>query len=632
MRKTQQKIIEKAKKKNLQSNVINMLSDEKYSVAILKDIYDFYSYHKEEIDNPDVYFEIQDFFAKICNDANNGILYGYMFCRFSINNILWIKEQYDKGIFGADDVIQLSYIHTNLYKMDFDKIIEFFHSRKNMLKSFPEYDNIDMLWISLCNLYSKSPAIPLESLINIEANVLKSGKIDLKKNEIYIIVNNTQFIFQEETEKYMLGGLKPLFKEIRKYYDSRYEKAYSNYYNDYNFYYYCYPDTQTVNSIKQIIEMFPDLSGDGRASREIIFDAVDPEPYSISCKSSATGISIEFKAYSRYKITNKKIIVDKQNYSVQILFTYDFKCFLYNTRLRRWVPITLSQIASLYRFDFWKNVFNSYTNIVSGKGMVWKDLKKSLNDGSGLPPLTVNDILSFRTKKDMMLSMYKKSDIINWNKKDLYIGYLTMKAISRVRESDRNILTDYVNKNDLSLPQNHIDINVNKLLSQVILSRLKSYNKNFDENEAICVINDYLSMSKDLNRKISLSFHSPNSLQEAHDEVMIIHRDKHTEKVKIPVKTKFAQLRKLLPDEFEWIKTRRRLIKEGVDMHHCVTSYANKINQDRCAIYSIVYENKRYTIEFSCNKNVFYIAQIRGKYNSGCPEAVRQYVKSFLAS
>lgn len=627
MRKTQQKIIERAKKINLPSNIIDMLSDEKYSIATLRNIYDFYYYHREETDNPEIYFEIQDFFMEIHDRTYRGTL----FYRFSISNILWIKEQYKKGIFSVDDVAQLSYIHVNLYQLDFEKTLAFFHERKEMLKSFPEYDNADILWVSLCCLYFKFPAVPLESLINIEANVLKSGKIDLK-DEIYIIINKTGNIFQEEAEKYLTRDLKPLLEEIERHYEFRCQDFYSYHYNDRNFYCRCYPDTRTVDSIKQIMKLLPELSEE--KFRKMTLEAVDPKPYAISVKSSMTGVSIEFKTYGLYKMVGEKILLDKQEDLVKILFTYDCHCFLYNTRLKRWVPITLSQIAALYHYGFWKDVFNSYADIATQKGMVWKDIKKSLNDGSGMPPLTANDVLFFRTKKDMMLSMYKKSDIINWNRKDLYTGYLAMKAVLRVRESDKNILLDYVNKNELSFSQARIDVNVNNLLSQVILSRLKQYGKDFDEEDTAQMLRDYLFMSKDLHRKISLSFHSPVSLQEAHDEVMILHRDKHTEKVKIPAKTKFTRLRKLLPDEFEWITSRRRLITEGVEMHHCVASYAHKINQDKCAIYSVMYKNKRYTIEFLYNKDkdTYYVAQIQGKYDSGHPKAVRKYVESFLAA
>lgn len=82
------------------------------------------------------------------------------------------------------------------------------------------------------------------------------------------------------------------------------------------------------------------------------------------------------------------------------------------------------------------------------------------------------------------------------------------------------------------------------------------------------------------------------------------YRSKHTPKIEIPKKSKFLELKKILPKEpFEWITTRRRIILEGEEMHHCVASYAERINRDTCAVYSFIYpENqKRYTIEFHAN-------------------------------
>lgn len=82
---------------------------------------------------------------------------------------------------------------------------------------------------------------------------------------------------------------------------------------------------------------------------------------------------------------------------------------------------------------------------------------------------------------------------------------------------------------------------------------------------------------------------------------------KQTPVVKITKETKFKLLRKILPPEFEWIKTRKRLIEETVMQHHCVWSYADKINKDKCQIYSYVDEDgKRYTLEFVIKrKNMF---------------------------
>lgn len=52
----------------------------------------------------------------------------------------------------------------------------------------------------------------------------------------------------------------------------------------------------------------------------------------------------------------------------------------------------------------------------------------------------------------------------------------------------------------------------------------------------------------------------------------------------VPKNSRFKDLK--LPSEFEYITTKKRLVKETAVQHHCVWSYTNSINKDRCAIYS----------------------------------------------
>ena len=96
----------------------------------------------------------------------------------------------------------------------------------------------------------------------------------------------------------------------------------------------------------------------------------------------------------------------------------------------------------------------------------------------------------------------------------------------------------------------------------------------------------------------------------------------------------FRKLRRLLPeDEFEWIKTRKRIVEEGYYMRHCVASYAKNVNNDSCAIYSFIYPKtgKRYTIEFSKRNERYVMDQIQSKCNRGASQEVKDYINNFLA-
>ena len=105
---------------------------------------------------------------------------------------------------------------------------------------------------------------------------------------------------------------------------------------------------------------------------------------------------------------------------------------------------------------------------------------------------------------------------------------------------------------------------------------------------------------------VRLSVKTADALVKLHDEVALV-SNMSDGRVSVPKDTVFKKLRKILPTEFEWIKTRKRLNKESLMMGHCVWSYGDEINKDKCAIYSFIDEEgkystegcrKRYTLEF----------------------------------
>ena len=67
---------------------------------------------------------------------------------------------------------------------------------------------------------------------------------------------------------------------------------------------------------------------------------------------------------------------------------------------------------------------------------------------------------------------------------------------------------------------------------------------------------------------------------EEHDKLSNRLREQKTPVIKIPKDSRFKKLK--LPKEFEEIKTKKRIIEESRIQHHCVWSYADKINHDEC--------------------------------------------------
>ena len=229
---------------------------------------------------------------------------------------------------------------------------------------------------------------------------------------------------------------------------------------------------------------------------------------------------------------------------------------------------------------------------------------------------------------------YKHADFVNWNKCNIAWGYLLMKLFPQVTTESRNMLLNM--KYDY-LSDDPMDKNVQSFMYDFILDRLdpSSYpvvnGKKINREHMFIIVCDYVRSCKTTKRKINLCFTSGKKLAEAHDDMQVIIRSKYTPKIKIKSNSKFNNLRKLLPDDFEQIKTKRRIVEEGVKMHHCVASYASLVNSDTCAIYSLVYEDKRYTIEFRSNKKKYVIRQLYGVCDSEASKEVWNYVNSFIA-
>lgn len=306
----------------------------------------------------------------------------------------------------------------------------------------------------------------------------------------------------------------------------------------------------------------------------------------------------------------------------------------YNNRL---VPLPIKKVISFinhfpFEFTFGKELLNYIFSFYRNINPFVNDIENTIKqDKFFILPLTFNELLQYYSKKDFFVNKYKISSSINinWNKRDMNVSYLIIKSWNMVVPEHRNKLLQIKN-----LPTSY------NIYSFSVSSSCKNFLKGYildniaDEDEDIGIlVNDYVNMCRIAKEKIRINFHSAKALREEHDRLSEKRYMKDTPLVKIKKDTRFKELRKILPDEFEWIKSRKRLIKETVMQHHCVWSYANKINKDTCQIYSYVNESgERFTLEFRISRNKYILAQIQGKYNQGDTSIVSKYVRDILTN
>lgn len=406
------------------------------------------------------------------------------------------------------------------------------------------------------------------------------------------------------------------------------------------------------------------------------------------------GISIKLFKYSMINISKS---YGSQKYekhytgeptTMQLYISPSGEIFQKAKYKKRYYPLSVKQLIELteclYSDDLVKFIY-LYMDYLISKNIflknVFADCKKYC-----LIPLTVNECLSYHNKSELIKGKYKKADGINiqWNKRNLNLSYMIIKSMPYVDSKSKEILKQ-IRTFDLSTIRkiNGYQYKVLDFFYEIIRKNIKDnftkeyekkkkqiyaeaqndlselpdvlpdeqdslvkYDYDFNEDpnhELDQLIYDYIRMCfVNKNNKIKLNIKSVQEIQNKHDNLnKTTNITKKTGDIKIPKNSIFAELNSILPKDFEWIKTRKRLILEAKVQHHCVWSYYKLINSDKCAIYSYVdkdgsksYDNvpKRYTIEFRYNSKVkkYYVNQTQGRFDKINSSKMTEYINGLL--
>lgn len=431
--------------------------------------------------------------------------------------------------------------------------------------------------------------------------------------------------------------------------------------------YFIYDPNNSIETLKNMVKTF-------HLKEKISMDV--PKAYEIIYFFSANSLSVVFKKVSSvsavrsYKFeAHGTLGINDDDYCISpYLKGYDkFVLFFDNLSFykkakndNKLIPMSIKMLKNginEFGAPFKQLVDFIIDAHISLGDNIYKDVRTILEKPSVYIPLSLFELEGKHTMQEVCKEKYKRDVPIDWNKGDISINYLVYKSYFAVKEEDKNILLNYCRnmRSDEEIQDFYAFMDRNK---NVVNKRTKKYvgflayilykragNNNVwinedgekaEESDIFTTFYDYVRMSRLLKRKIKLSFNSANKVKQAHSDVIIDYTIKFskTPLIKIPKKSVFNGLRNLLPvEEFEWIRTRKRLIEEGYYMKHCVATYGGYINADDCAIYSFVYPptKKRYTIEFRQSKNgEYFINQIQSKCDRGASVEVKDYVNSFL--
>lgn len=364
---------------------------------------------------------------------------------------------------------------------------------------------------------------------------------------------------------------------------------------------------------------------------------------------SKNAITIHLTKYDSFKWTdNFRLDYGKKGRSDKIVYFYNTGEFYKEIKEKSiLIPINLQEIIKL--ISVYGNIITDflypYFEMLSEDNEIYLDvlriMRSTTNNNiyySCIPPIPLSEFKGKHTLKEVMTSYYKNTEDIPWNKIDIKICYAYFKLRKRIEPAGYTILWNWLNNHQESLTV------LDCVFIEILMSRFNenSYWENisiYGKNQKVIketvryTVQDYIDFCHTLHKKIRLTFTSAKKMKELHDDYAVIIKNKYTPTITIPKNTKFRELEKLLPaDEFTWIKTKRKIIKEGVEMHHCVATYADLVNKDVCAIYGFIKKgnHRRYTIEFRKNKNGYYIRQMQSMCDREYIEEDYIYVQSLI--
>ena len=381
---------------------------------------------------------------------------------------------------------------------------------------------------------------------------------------------------------------------------------------------------------------------------------------------------------------------EKISKSTTIMITPDGKMFQRIGKQNKHIPLTWTSFMDFIRM---KNLFGDLMrcclNYYQSINPFFNDMLDDYMSAEHIMPLTFNEVYDSHNRSQLLRKKYKLTNEINinWNKRNVNLSYMIIKSYNKIDPTKgrqvllqqnnadlvKSLLGDfnddkikvatvafitniicekikqhqsYRNANKITEIKNQYQKEIESELSTIILEDEQEMwleervSEEMMGNHLRNLVRDYVNMCVKTKKKIRLDIKSVAQITNLHDDISKNRYRENTKVVVIPKKSVFLPLRKILPNEFEWIKSRKRLILETELQHHCVWSYAESISADRCAIYSFVDKTgrfsedqkpRRFTIEFNRNKDGSYsLRQVQGKFNQSNTEMIENYIQSLL--
>ncbi|MCJ8341640.1 MAG: PcfJ domain-containing protein [Cetobacterium sp.] len=350
-------------------------------------------------------------------------------------------------------------------------------------------------------------------------------------------------------------------------------------------------------------------------------------------KHNRVAFDIE-KSLDDDSITRRKFYPYSEGGYIYTFIIFSDLSMFAETKNGKIYPATLKSISnSIYvsENDNIKRFMNLIYEFFSTKHILFKDILKENEENIIDANIKINDIWKYNTKVELLKGNIKNVEVPKkFNKLRLHTGFLILKASKYIDKNDMQKLYILDDKVEF-LYRCSLKDQIIELFTLYCIHTLKHENMDCDSiYDYKGYISDYIRMTINFSKskKVNLKIKSVKRILEEHDRLTKEMYEKETPTIKIKKNSKFKNLK--LSYEFEKIKTKKRLIQETREQKHCVWSYAEDINKDKCMIYSTIFEGNRYTLEIRINRKKYKLAQIKGFRNSLVPQELIDSIEKQL--
>ena len=325
----------------------------------------------------------------------------------------------------------------------------------------------------------------------------------------------------------------------------------------------------------------------------------------------------------------KSIEISSLN-NIQIKTIREQKVFRYEMRLNDLVKFSSEQNQAL--FKLFKNIFKENEH----KSLILKDIVSDMENSieSINAPIPIGMLFDTFNKRMLFETKFNKSVFSkNTNKLSIYESYvhhflkrkLDQEVFKKIENEIRNVLMFSPQLAKISFNGKFFTL---KFLEEFLKLRIFGYGT--IEREQLNIFNDYISMKKNIGEPFNLNIKSFKRLQAEHDALIQLINKRRYERKEIKLKKNNPYLHFKCPDNLSFLSTAEQIANEGEIQRNCVASYIDQVNAGNCGIFSLIKDEKRYTIRLRYINKQFVLDEIKGYANAQPEQEIIDYIQTII--